>query len=283
MKNLLEDEGFHLASLGSNMRNTREISKVQLRHDENTGLPQAKAYISKLKSSVTGKTPTHIPIFESNGIKYTRRSMSKLKQALNDVLNSDRSQTNESWVILHDFAGPSSTDIGKLLNEIGRTDISVYHKYQTQEKNDENLRNFLSGGNKILVTESKYFTGCEARNILYIFSNQIHTYESPRSALLRAVENLVCISFVNEFGIDRCRFDGFLTDVKYLDCENTSKKLISRCMFECLTCELESVCNCCRNACHTSHEVIKRTTNHTSHQNCICNTKMCKIQPSEVV
>ena len=78
MKNLLEERGFHLASLGSNMRNTREISKVTLRHEDHF-ISQAKAYISKLKSSVTGKTPRHIPILDD---AIGMGDKPKLKQAL---------------------------------------------------------------------------------------------------------------------------------------------------------------------------------------------------------
>ena len=127
-----------------------------------------------------------------------------------------------------------------------------------------------------MITESKYFTGCEARNILYIFSNQIYTDESIRAALFRAVEDLVCISFINEVGVDKCRFDGFMTETKYMHCENSKKK--SKCAFECHTCELSDICNSCRNACHAMHSV--KRTKLTSPLKCKCDTKLCVIQPS---
>ena len=60
---------------------------------------------------------------------------------------------------------------------------------QNKKQSIQNVIDFSEQDNHILITKTKYFNGCEASNVIYVNNSS----EGVRNALLRAVQNVICI------------------------------------------------------------------------------------------
>ena len=212
MKENLMEKGFHLASLGSNMRSTREIVNTRVISE----YPHLKNqnYIAPLKSSVVGKLPVLIPL------RIMERKM-KLDGVLRDVLHpKDENESDKSWVILHDEKFDSQV-IQQNLVDLGVTkEIKVYADDKDQKENEKDLRYVVENRSTVLITEDRFFTGCETINILYLCETGS---PSMRCSMFRAVETLTVIYLINANNPDctfpipnnPMQFEGFCVDDKY--------------------------------------------------------------------
>ena len=207
MKQNLKEKGFHIASLGCNMRCTREISKTKIEGGNN--YQKMHEYINTLKSSITGKLPVLILCNKKNWVV-----------AIKEVVCSKAGSDGQNWVILHsrgDSWGSLETshEIKKeLVNSNIFKDIKVYADDKDEKDNECDLEDFVYNSNTVLITESKFFTGCETRNILYLFDDDADFPESMRCSMFRATEQLYIIQRIYGDEPDY-KFSGFIADKKY--------------------------------------------------------------------
>ena len=271
MKEMFNDKGFHLASLSSNMRCTKEISNVEIDR-ESGGSYQMKEYTSRLKSSVIGTLPILIPICTKdpkNG--YGRTNWTN---AMKGIVQGNESLPNtDNWVILHDMT-IRSNQIKKQLKEAGMSkDIRTYSDDQDEPTNLEELKYFVENQNSVLIVESKLFTGCETANVIYLCNDSVGNEDSSlRCHLLRTVQNLVIIYLFND-DID-IKFKNICLDTKYLTCER--KIYQNDFMYNCLDCNLSNICSSCQFSCHQEHIIEDVFVKDDIDCNCVSN--LCKIQ-----
>ena len=267
MKENLKNKGFHLASLASNMRSTREISKIQLNRDVDYG-HSMQEHITKLKSSIAGKLPEIILINK-------RDQDSKLKDAFYDVLNITETSNSANWTLLH-ASNFSSYDIEKQLIKAGiQHNIQIYAGDKNETDNLKSVEHFLQNDTTLLVVEAKYFTGCETPNILYLLSDDgltgamtHHTGDSNRCTMLRAVERISIIYLFDDY--NDFKFEGVCRVTKYLNCENE----IGYYHYACKPCRLSHICTSCEFSCHHGHTLERLFEKPAK---CECQQHDCKI------
>lgn len=261
MKENLNNKGFHLASLGSNMRSTREISKLQVKCEG--GDWGMKEYISTLKSSITGELPVLIRLHKKD-------QNTKLKVVLQEVLRPNKTGKDNNWVVLHD-SGFNSYELEQELVKVGlQKDIKLYANDKDEKDNLIDLEYFLNHDNTILIVEDKFFTGCETTNVLYLCKGYLMgVNKSLRCTLFRAVEHLITIFLFSDE--DSLNFDGFCVETKYLTCDIN---LCNRYYYECNTCRLKNVCTSCQYSCHYGHDLNRLYTEEDI--KCKCYKKSCK-------
>ena len=62
--------------------------------------------------------------------------------------------------------------------------------HQDKQKGISNVKDFIEKDNHILVTEARYFNGCEASNIIFLTRG---LSGGVRNSLLRGVKNIICV------------------------------------------------------------------------------------------
>ena len=265
LKQQLNEMGFHISSLGCNMRSTREISKIQLKSQDS--YHEMREYIPTLKSSITGKLPVLIPFQKIIEIKNP-----KLSFLMKDVICSEDTTWESNWAILHDSTYNSHEIARELMTTNSTKEIKVYADDKNEKDNLKDLEHFVYSKNTVLITNAKFFTGCEAANILYLWdSDNYDAKDSIRCSMFRAVERLFVIYMFNED--DNFRLDGFCVETKYLECQ----KMVKSTCYECKTCRLKNVCFSCKHSCHHEHEL--KLVHTLDIVKCDCAEKSCKINP----
>ena len=71
--------------------------------------------------------------------------------------------------------------------------VIEYPSSQGKQKDITNLKDYTEKDDHILFTRNYYFDGCEASNVIYLFSSD----SGLRNGLLRAVKNVSCIQVGN--------------------------------------------------------------------------------------
>ena len=113
---------------------------------------------------------------------------------------------NKNVVVLFDD-DYAFKDVGKDLKRLIKDKTIVeYPSNQDKHKGISDIKDFIEKDNHILVTESRYFNGCEASNIIFL------TYgygEGVRNSLLRGVKNIICVN------VGAVRFEGMKEDNRF--------------------------------------------------------------------
>ena len=227
MKNVLLQNGVHIANLSTNLRNTKGISEVS-RNVKWFSSIAANAtmtqYIQALSVKTTDvksfKPPLLIPI---NFKQHKKHLTLSLKRALERA-----KQSTQNIVIMYDhyYTSVTSEEIQKSLVECGeeKEDILVHpKKFQNESKTQ--LINYLKQPKGIYVVPFRNFTGMEANSVVCIISESkyVHSLRSIRCNLSRAVSQLTIIlesmddTLLNT-GANRVLFQSVEIDPTFLEC-----------------------------------------------------------------
>lgn len=229
MKKELPYNGVHLASLSSNMRNTKDIetcAKTVQSVATNYAIQKITKNIDSLpaKTNVTSTRPLHIPYFAHNHKQHFIKAISK---ALNEM--KDRHQ---SIVIMHNPLLLSSKDIQKSLIECGEEENNILrHPQKRNNDNVERLKHYLRNPNGFYIVPQDNFVGMEAKSIIFFIGargdeTDIDNTTSIRCHILRAVSNLIIIQSlnINEYG-NKYMFvlDNVDVDPSFIQCQGEMK------------------------------------------------------------
>ena len=214
LKKMLLKKKVHLGMLSSNLRNSKEISTLNVKaafvESFFGGTHDMKKEVKSEPATMVGPIPTLIPL---SGWEFKK----VIGQVLDYVVKEFDSKFNQpSIVFLHDdYFTTKEIRIAlqkrnKLSRKITKKKILTYPSSEDQDTSTENLMDFLQNDDNILITHEKYFRGCESSNIVYFSMSD----ENVRSSIARAVENLYVIQKLvdpfKRFGTDY-KFEGFIT------------------------------------------------------------------------
>ena len=182
MKDDLTKDGWILPQLESNMRNQINISNINV--EKGFGGNEMQNSISKLKSeaNVVGEVPILIKVRGSN--EWNEKKDAILKYCIKEMHNKD----NKNIVVLFD-----DLQFKEVQNDLKRLikykTVVEYPSNYGKQTGLQNIRDFVEKGDFVLVTNSRYFHGCEASKVIFLTDG----YAGVRSSLMRAVKDLICI------------------------------------------------------------------------------------------
>ena len=183
MKSELTNEGWALPKLDANMRNQVNISNINI--ELGVSYYAMQSSIKKLRSAtnVVGEIPTLIKVRDI-------RDWNKKKDAiLEHCLKEMDEKDNKNLVVLfEEWFGVKDID-SDLKRLIKDKTVVEYPSREDKQKGIQNIKDFIEKDNHILVTEAKYFNGCEASKVLFL----AYYGKGVRNALLRSVKNLLCV------------------------------------------------------------------------------------------
>ena len=184
----LSRKGWILPTLDANMRNQVNISNISV--GEGSGNHAMQSSINKLPSgsSIVGEVPLLVQIEQSN---WGQKKEGLLKKCMERMEQSKAESNNKNVVILLDSP---PRDIEKALKNVikNKTIVRYPSSCGSKKQSIDNVISFSEQNNHILVTESKYFDGCEASNLIFVswFPDGV------RNNVMRAVQNLICIQLL---------------------------------------------------------------------------------------
>ena len=207
----LEKDGWAFPVLKYNMRNQKNINEIRSKKNMTFGQNVA-TNLECSSSTVIGTVPVFLNIDdEEKALKYAIASIKK--------------KSNKNIVVLKTATANGKvkqrTDVKLSLTSI-TTDTIVTYPDETKEQGEENIKDFCEKPNQILITEIRYFAGCESPNIILFMPHPGGGADGIRNSCLRAVENLVAIEngFVNATrkqvnGLKFIEKDEILPELKY--------------------------------------------------------------------
>ena len=275
LKEELRRKNFVLPTFSANMRNSQQISSIAV---DQGGLGVYYAgnkmndEIEKLASTVTGEKPSLI-IMDKKDVDQ------ELGNALKNVIDKEcDTKDTKNLVVLYEGRSFNSNKLEKILKRVTTKTVNVFDPIRLNEKTCENnLINFLSNGNQILVVEQDFFTGCESPHIVCLITDFKGNF-SVRCALLRAVAHLTLILTFENSETDPyyLNLNGLKLESKYLRCAKQTKLT-----FHCDSCDIKRICKSCLYFCHNQHQILINTHRHRI--KCECNnSKCCKITSKNV-
>ena len=78
-------------------------------------------------------------------------------------------------------------DLKRLIKD--KTIVEYPASNQDKQKGVANVKDFIEKESHVLVTENKYFNGCEASNIIFLTNGAL----GVRNSILRPVKNIMCV------------------------------------------------------------------------------------------
>ena len=218
MKKSLVKNGCFLPKLESNMRNSINISKIKV---EGISPWKMRSSIRRLKShtSVIGEIPILINVKEENDWKTEKDDI--LKYCMEEMKRKDK----KNVLVIYDYSG--FKDVADDLTRI-ITDKTVveYPSTHGKQKGFANVKSFVEKENHVLVTQNRYFNGCEASNVIFLNGY----YEGVRNSLMRGVHNVICVKVGGQMIIrgmkEDNRFSGKKLEIQEAtdECDNTENK-----------------------------------------------------------
>ena len=179
MKINLNEKGFHLASLSTNMRNCCEVASIKVNPvGESFKLQEG---VMHLNSATYGTIPNLIPLNIKNVSE-------RFKDLLQKALTLD--SFNGSILLIHDGRIFSSSEIAKTLASIAKESVYIFDPlFQDEDASILQFKNFLAHtGDAILVSHQSFVTGIESCNVIYIMEGNSNVDAMLRCTLLRAVQ-----------------------------------------------------------------------------------------------
>ena len=177
-------EGWALPMLRSNMRNQVNIGNIKI--EKGSSLLDMQTSINKLPaaSSVVGEVPLLVNVSPSNW-------PTKKEQILEHTIALMCKKNDKNIVILYD-SDYYFKDIEKSVRNVvtNKTVLEYPSKKGGKKQSVQNVHQFAQQKNHILVTNRKYFNGCEASNVLYLSYGDY----GIRNCSMRAVQNLITIN-----------------------------------------------------------------------------------------
>ena len=191
MKEDMERNGWILPTLGANMRNQVNITNLKYeKYEKDATFNEMQSSITKLKSgtSLIGE----IPILFN--VRWSYWDIKKDKVLVHCIeLMSQKSDKN--IVVLWDnlYFQNVADDIKKAIKN---KNVVVYPSEQSKEEGILNVKQFVEKNHHILVTQNRYFNGCESPNVVYINCEEA----GLRNSALRGVQNFICIQLQTQYG-----------------------------------------------------------------------------------
>ena len=182
MKSELTKEGWVLPQLKANMRNQINISRISV---VGAGAHSMQSSIEKLQSAtnVLGEVPSLIKV--SDPSDWDKKKDAILEHCLKEMIEKD----NKNLVVLFDNKKMFKDIEYDLKKQTKNKTVVKYPSKQGNQKGLQNIKSFVEKDNHILVTKDKYFTGCEASQVLFLTGYS----ECLRNSLMRSVKNLICV------------------------------------------------------------------------------------------
>lgn len=201
MKEELKKKGFMLPILECNMRNQSNIANLIVEKGRSIGKMQSSIGKLSSASTVVGEQPFLIKIEEDD---WNQKKEEVLKYSIDWMLKK-----NEKNIVI--LCGGSSylKDIeNKVKNVIkNKTIVSYPSLSQNKQQSILNVKDFCEKNNHILVTEKKYFDGCEASNVIYL--NLDYSCYGARNCLMRGVQNVLVVDFLGGAEIKGMKVEHF--------------------------------------------------------------------------
>ena len=192
MNEELKMNGWILPSLQANMRNQVNIANIQIDRRENSGWDgEMQSSIDKLPSgsSLVGEIPV---LFRLKLSDWNEKKDEVLKHCVD--LMSQKSDKN--IVVLYDSDYVFKDVADDIQRVIKDKKVVAYPLKQSRKSGILNIKQFVEESDHILVTENKYFNGCESANVIFLFWGD----EGIRNSLLRGVQNMICIQLTASYG-----------------------------------------------------------------------------------
>ena len=237
MKINLPQDGVHIASLSTNLRNTKNIAEVSRnaksfnqRYTNSKMTQHIQPLVTKSTDVTSSTPPLLIPIYQENREKH-------LKQALERTLERAK-QSTKNVVIIFNERSLTSKEIYQSLKECGEETILIHPK-KSMNEDPTPLINYLKEPKGIYVVPEYNFVGMESNSIIFILSHSDKYYNDAKSIrcnILRAVAQLTIIFEMVEDSEDS--FDSFSNemffhstevDPTFVECQKT----IKFCAFKC--------------------------------------------------
>ena len=252
MKLDLQQNGVHIASLSTNLRNTKEIGEVSSNFISYSFSTNAMAHTLYIEPLVTKSTdvssstrPLVIPTY----------SEKHFKQALERALERAK-QSTKNVVIMHDDATLSSNKISLLetgevnvssspnqiyqtLVECGEENILIHPK-KSKNEDPTPLINYLKQPKGIYVVSYNNFVGMESNSVIFISTQSDFDFNSAKSIrcnLSRAVAQLTIIREMKEDSFNpiaflnttKILFHSTEVDPTFVKCQKTIKLHAFKC------------------------------------------------------
>ena len=220
MKEEMKRNGWILPTLPANMRNQVNIAKVQVdKGNLRKETIEMQSSITKLKSgtSLIGEIPILFKVWRSDWKK-------KKDKVLQHCIELMSQKNVKNTVVLWNedpYLKDVADDIEKVIKD---KKVVSYPSKQSKEEGISNVKQFVEKNDHILVTEAKYFNGCESANVILLASGYCN---GARNHVLRGVQNIMFIQLTDSFEarINRMKEDNrFLRELelKEIDSENES-------------------------------------------------------------
>ena len=265
----LKSKSFVVPLLNANMRNSSQISNIKI--DRENSQYRMSGEIEKLSSSVMGQPPT-LSLVNQEDLQQELPII--LGGALDEIDKDEENNTN--IVVLYNEKSKffnSNLIQRALLKTTTTKQINVFDpKTLSETQCQNNLKNFLSNRNQILVVSQELFTGCESSHIIYLGDDK-GSNNFIRCGLLRAVEHLTLVFAIDNDDPFLSSFDGFTLDSKQLKCIQTLNRSC-----ECDSCCATNICKSCSYFCHRHHQLKQEEWDVNEGKPCQCEaSKTCKL------
>ena len=279
MKKILQENGFHIANLKHNMRNSKPISSILV--GNTYGSLKVTEHVNHLQSTVEGADPCVIPI-HVNDLK------TGLNKTLQEALESKR--LTGGIVLLHGGTHYTSSDLKMELDNLNT-------KYQVRLFDPEVqgevvcIQEFMAylknSNNEILVCNQEYMVGGECCNLVFLMSDSNRTDANLRCSLFRATQHLTVIHMMDERYPAFNTLDGFLVNPQFLRCLKQPTRRGCY-LLKCLTCLNTQkrrgrfgfldendfiICHSCYYSCHANHNIEQVVADLSMKCNCKTSAK----------
>ena len=253
MKRALQQNGVHIASLSTNLRNTKEIGEVSRNAEsycffDSTMAQHIEPLVTKSTDVGSSSRPLLIPIYrEKHFEKALERALERAKQSTKNVViiyDDANSSFNEVYQSLLEHRPvsvlPMSNKISQVLLECGEVNFLIH---PNKSKNDDPtpLINYLKQPKGIYVVPYKNFVGMESNSLIFISTESdfsSNATKSFRCNISRAVAQLTIILEMKEDSFDpvtfvnatKILFHSTEVDQTFVKCQKTIKFHAFKCI-----------------------------------------------------
>ena len=199
----LKSNGWILPILRANMRNQVNIAKIGV---EGGYIGKLQLSIEQLPSgsSLIGEVPQLLRV---DYYSWPFKRLAVLKHCIEWM--AQKSEMN--IVVLWDsdeYFKDVSEDVKRVVKN---KKVVVYPPKKSKKEGISNIKDFVEKNDNMLVTESRYFNGCESPNVIYLTFDIV----GVRNNVLRGVQNILCIQLT--IGGYETIITGMKQDNRYCD------------------------------------------------------------------
>ena len=186
MKDELKKEEWIFPTLQANMRNQVNIANIDV--EKGSRFSEMQSSIEKLRSgsSLTGEISL---LFKVERDDWRRKKDGVLKHCFELMNQKSEKNVVVLWDGCYNFEDVAD-DIKRVIKD---KKVLSYPSEKSEQEGILNVKDFVEKNDHILVTEGRYFNGCEAANIIFL------TYGGGgvRNRILRGVQNIICVQLTH--------------------------------------------------------------------------------------